>query len=622
MRVRVGTGPRHLARVLVVLWVGCGDDGEPTDTGSVDAAVDAPMDTGPLVQAPEPAAPPMLTPCPEGWAEVEATEASPTYCDPFPAPPPGDCPPGQAVFVGEEGCAEIGPPCPADGWPVDLPTTSAVLYVRPGATPGGDGSRASPFTSLADAIEAAPSTATIALAAGTHAGGVTVDGKDLAFVGACTESIVQTDEREPAMTLRRTTSSLTAMRIVGGTQGLSISEATVSLTSVNLASGAMHQLASLSILTGSTVTADSVVIRGPVDDGFALTSSSLTARRTTIVGATQTGLNITSSTVEAHDFALLRYGLPTATGIGIFGNGDTVIRLERATIAEGFGEPLLCADGSDCSLLDAHISGPPRDQPAPLSGLGSIGPAGALTLERVYAAELRGGAVVAAVETRLTARDLIVVDSLPDGADPGHGIEVAAGTTATLERVYIARATVLGILADGADTSIDASDLTIVETAPNTVGTFGRALQVQNQATMTLRRGDLRDNLEAGIVVSTAGASLDAESLSITGTDQRRCSAEGGACATGGVGIGLYEGGGATLTRFRIAESFLAGIQLASGGELDLSEGTVESNPVGANVQVPGYDLGRLMSRVVYRDNGVNLDAEELPLPDPEVTRP
>jgi hypothetical protein len=50
---------------------------------------------------------------------------------------------------------------------------------------------------------------------------------------------------------------------------------------------------------------------------------------------------------------------------------------------------------------------------------------------------------------------------------------------------------------------------------------------------------------------------------------------------------------------------------------MDLHEGDVSHHRVcGANVQTPGFDIGRLTDNVSYRDNGRNLDADELPVPD------
>lgn len=56
-------------------------------------------------------------------------------------------------------------------------------------------------------------------------------------------------------------------------------------------------------------------------------------------------------------------------------------------------------------------------------------------------------------------------------------------------------------------------------------------------------------------------------------------------------------------------------VRRALGASLDLAGGLVYGNPVGANVQVPGYDLDRLTVGVDYIDNGTNLDFTELVIP-------
>ncbi len=84
--------------------------------------------------------------------------------------------------------------------------------------------------------------------------------------------------------------------------------------------------------------------------------------------------------------------------------------------------------------------------------------------------------------------------------------------------------------------------------------------------------------------------------------------------------MGAYEGGHVTLENFRLRAHALAGAQLATGGAIDLSEGEVLDNPVGVNVQVDGYDVGRLTTGVIYRNNGVNLDSESLVVPSPSVS--
>jgi len=51
---------------------------------------------------------------------------------------------------------------------------------------------------------------------------------------------------------------------------------------------------------------------------------------------------------------------------------------------------------------------------------------------------------------------------------------------------------------------------------------------------------------------------------------------------------------------------------------MDLHDGVVSYNRIGANVQTGGFDIERLMDRVIYIDNDRNLDMSDLPVPDME----
>jgi hypothetical protein len=68
-------------------------------------------------------------------------------------------------------------------------------------------------------------------------------------------------------------------------------------------------------------------------------------------------------------------------------------------------------------------------------------------------------------------------------------------------------------------------------------------------------------------------------------------------------------------TRFVVTTSELTGVQIDMGGQMDLHQGEISDNPIGAAVAEEGYDFSRLSDQVAYRNNGVNLDARSLPLP-------
>jgi hypothetical protein len=50
---------------------------------------------------------------------------------------------------------------------------------------------------------------------------------------------------------------------------------------------------------------------------------------------------------------------------------------------------------------------------------------------------------------------------------------------------------------------------------------------------------------------------------------------------------------------------------------LELLDGEVRQNTIGACLQVDGHDTSRLTERVRFVDNGVNLQSTDLPIPEP-----
>ncbi|MBW2463886.1 MAG: right-handed parallel beta-helix repeat-containing protein, partial [Deltaproteobacteria bacterium] len=187
-----------LASACLVSGAACGDDSTRVD-GGLDGARDAYFPDGgsTSVQPPTPPAPPAPAaspswPCPDGWRAVELDDGG-TECSPWTGDGPEDCPLGEAHFPGTPGCALLGAPCPADGWPAGLPAASRVLYVRQGAS-GGDGTRGSPFAAINQALAEASSGDAIAVARGTYDEAVDI-GAGIALYGACPTETILTNSR-------------------------------------------------------------------------------------------------------------------------------------------------------------------------------------------------------------------------------------------------------------------------------------------------------------------------------------------------------------------------------------------------------------------------------------------
>jgi len=596
-----------LALALITPVVGasaCGDDDVPVvDSGVDSASPDVGVDSSvPLVIAAP--APPVLTPCPDGWREV-TSEGAPTTCDPFPESGPADCPTTEAHFVGTPGCAPVGSVCPASGFAVDLPPGATVVYVD-AASAAGDGSLALPFPTLAEGIAAAPDGAIVAMAPGMYRGDVDLD-RPVTVWGACPD-----------------------VRIGGTSFPFDVDTVGAEIRNVTIWGSASAFL----LRSGSELVVRDSVVRDT---------------RQEVVQA------IDGGSITMENVALRR----VARGIVHTGEGRIVLRRVELRESE---LPLLLVNGADVALEDVSMLGGTVTTffPLFLSTEASTG-----TIERLYADDLEvtrlqvrggsltmrdsivrgsasstreddvgvlaaGGAVVSIERVLLDQLHTVAVGALQAGTslsltdawirDPGVGplagraeaVEMGLGATGTFERIVATGCRGACVLLTDAETTAVMRDTTIASVEAGIGGGGGRALQIQSAARLEGERVVITEAREIAVV--TAEGDLELADVVIENTRPAACAPE---CQSAGIGVGAYLGGIATLTRFRITDGALAGAQVAADGAMDLSDGIIAGHPVGVNVQVSGFDLARLSTRVEFEDNESNLDATDLPVPPP-----
>jgi len=116
----------------------------------------------------------------------------------------------------------------------------------------------------------------------------------------------------------------------------------------------------------------------------------------------------------------------------------------------------------------------------------------------------------AAIEgTSVNLTDVLIARTKPDDDGRwGRGIAVQMGAALMLTRGVLVDNHDLGLFAAGAGTSVDVTDVLIAGTKPDSDGTGGRGVNVQEGATLTLTRSVLVDNHEAGLLVTAAIASI------------------------------------------------------------------------------------------------------------------
>ncbi len=622
--------PVRAAVVAPFLFACAGKDFESHER---DAGVDAGSDSGGFEPtAPADPEPPQLTPCPEGWREVPPAEDSGiAVCEPFPADGPADCAPDEAHFPGTAGCSVVGTPCPEGDFAEDLPAGETIVYVRVGAV-GGDGSEALPYGSIGEAIAEAPAAAILALAKGTYDEHVVLT-RSLVLRGACVaETIVASST--PSASAATVTVNFGQSRIENLTVG--------------------GQRLGIQVASAGPVELDSVVVDGAVGvgvdawGGALVVANSLVVRGTRLLGGNfGYGLNVQTGAHVEVSRAL--FDANHSSGIFVANPGseliasDVVVRdtLDHAGGDAGYGLSVLGGARADFAralfernrtatifVIDAGSELVASDLVVrdTLARPGDGGNGDGLAVQFGARAEIARAlferdreAEILATEsgTELVLSDVVVRDALQreiDGA-AGLGLYLDRGASAQVQRLVVERGRALGIALFAAGTVLEASDISVRDTRPDAAADdFGYGLYVDG-ARATVVRGTFVGNRGFG-ALSGAAASLVLEDVRIEGTLASPC-AESGACEGFGTGVAAFASATVSATRFAVSNHFLCGVQLATGGQIDLHDGLVSGNAIGVNVQTEGFDLARLQDRVRFVDNQRDLDSASLPVPGP-----
>jgi hypothetical protein len=121
-------------------------------------------------------------------------------------------------------------------------------------------------------------------------------------------------------------------------------------------------------------------------------------------------------------------------------------------------------------------------------------------------------------------------------------------------------------------------------------------------------RCEVGPSVEAGIIALGPGGESTLRDVRVESTV---VGAENGAA------MGLVVVGDAVIDmeRFVVSHHGLAGLQFVDAARFSIRDGVISDNPVGVNAQRAVVDPAELSDRVIYRDNGINLDSTALPVP-------
>ncbi len=672
-------GSRTIRIASVALLLACGDtdrrDDEGADAGPGDGGAGFSPDP------PEPPLPPRIAPCPDGWRDVpdEDDEDGVSACDPWPATGRATCAGDEAHFPGEPGCRPIGSACPAGDFADDLPAAN-VVHVLAGAADGGDGSRARPFSRIAQGVAAARSGDVVALSRGTFDETVALPG-GVTLWGACiAESVVASSVAGTAsatVTLFGDGATVRNLRISGERPGLDVNTtgADDAVAESILIDGTVAT--GVAVFVSAGLVARDLVVRGTRASGgelgYALQATDqarVDLTRAVFEGNQDAGFIVADpgTTLVARDLAV-QGTLPRASdrrrgyGMHVFDGGEAT--LERVAVgANTTAGVAVSGKGARLAATDLVVEDTEEQESDGTGGHGLDVFAGATaSVSRVRLSRNHGvGTGAQDSGTLVQMTDAVIEDVRPGTSDPasGMGLHAIAGARVEIERVVLRRNAAFGAGAMGAGSVLVATDVAVRDTAP-AAGEGGFGFQVVLGARIEVTRVSAERSAGVALFLEGDGAAALGTDVSLIETlatadspggvgiqviaatiDLDRVSIDGSQLAgiltvglqadlvfadlairgtrvvgeQGGTGIVVIDGAHVGASRFLLSENELCGIQLA-GGQMDLSLGEVSHNAIGANIQTPGFDLDRIRRDVAWIDNTRNLDTAQLPVPEP-----
>jgi hypothetical protein len=228
------------------------------------------------------------------------------------------------------------------------------------------------------------------------------------------------------------------------------------------------------------------------------------------------------------------------------------------------------------------------------------------------------------------ASEVVVMDAIVRGTGErasdgksGRGLIIQDGSRLDASRLLVDDNRQVGVFAVlGSEVAV--TDVVVRGTRPEEGdGRRGYGVLAQDSASLSGTRVSIEGAHELGMVALSAGT-IDFTSVTVANVE---LSASGVPRYLAGHAVSAIDAT-VRLSDFHIHDAATCGVLVARSGAitttappaLDLSRGVVERTSIGACVQVDGYDTTRLQHEVEYRDNGKNLDATSLPVPEPVST--
>lgn len=358
--------------------------------------------------------------------------------------------------------------------------------------------------------------------------------------------------------------------------------------------------------------------------GVFVTNVETIAERVVIRDVGAWGLRTESGSTTLTDFVVGRTtgSRRLSLGIGLWSTTST-LTVTRGAIEDVYRFGVL-VEGGPATFDDLSIVGVRPEQQEQERGQGLYATGGAhVTATRLHIEGARDSGIrvnsEAAPGTRADFVDVTVVDTTANGdpvtRDRGVGLYVTgAASRATVLRGVFSRNRHANIQIVSGEATLDhvfVSDgvpkIEALGTPPEDVEIGGFGLLVELTAKVVAHRFHAARSRDAAVLVRYEDNDVTLEDVILEGATVAG-DALGYNLFGGGLAVGL--GGRAKMVRFHIDDNAGAGIRIFDGGQLgyaapnvDLEDGVVSNNAVGALVQAKAYETQRIGVRVLYRDN-------------------
>ncbi|MBW2524456.1 MAG: hypothetical protein JRI23_09785 [Deltaproteobacteria bacterium] len=427
--------------------------------------------------------------------------------------PQAMCPDGQIALPGDAACHEIMP-CGSAPWG-EIPIEDGTIFVDGSyGGPASDGTEQAPWTTIGDAVDAAAAGSLIAIAAGSYAEDVRIEGTGLRLWGRCPSmsAIVGVGVQAAALTLIGADGAeVHGIALRGPRVGLTILDS----SPVQVSRSWIHDTGSEGLgIKASTVTLQEVLVEAATAGGILAQAATVFIHRSAVreTNPDEAGLNGYGVVVQIDPVTDARAQVEIeqcviehnrSVGIQSIGSDlqvrETVVRDTLPDAARMLGHGVnarLDVPSGQRSTLELRQSVVERSGGIGLSVTGSHALVDGLTLRGVAPRVAGGGlgwglAVSSDAEDEVRA-DIEMVRSLVEHT-PGSGV-VAAGADATFQQVLVRDTAAAG---DG----------------------FGRGFEIypspnQRQSTATIRASHIDGAANAGVLA--VGSTLVLEATAVT----------------------------------------------------------------------------------------------------------